>query len=656
MGYRLFLSFSCLVLLSLFSLWTGAETTSAPLPSKVLPADIRMIIDVSGSMKKTDPHNLRRPAVDLMVRLLPDGSKAGIWTFGQSVNLLVPYRLVDESWRQQAAKSASAINSVALHTHIGAALEKAAQDAVAGDDGFRRNLVLLTDGVVDIDPEAVVNIQERKRILTELLPQLKAAGYVIHTIALSQDADQELMKKLALTTDGVFAVAQSADELMQAFLTIFDQAVPAERVPLDDKGFLVDASIQEFTALIFRKAEVPATIIIAPDGKEFTETDPAHNVNWYKTGKYDLITVQQPQAGQWRIKTEMAPNSRVTVVSNLQLQVAPLKTQVQLGQPVELQYSFAENQQTITTPEFLQLLAARIIVARADDPLARTQDLVMEPAPANGIFQAGIANLNQAGDYQIRLSIDGKTFKREFVHQLQVNESAFHISKEVRQENGTAVFQYWITANPELVDKHNTRALALISIAGQDQPPQNIRVNEDGVWRFSLVAEQAAEYHVYVDMKGIGLDGAPLEERLLADEFYYPDEASVLNPIASSSSTGSSSLAIPAEELPPSNNLLLYIGVGIANLLVLIIGFFVYRMIAGNKNQAELQDMENTLNTPVATRDQLPPVAIDLTEPGREMDIPIDEAHTTIAPDDQLMADNLFPLDNLDDDSSKDKP
>ena len=49
------------------------------------------MIDISGSMKQTDPQNLRKPAMDLIVRLLPDKSRAGVWTFGNTVNMLMPF-------------------------------------------------------------------------------------------------------------------------------------------------------------------------------------------------------------------------------------------------------------------------------------------------------------------------------------------------------------------------------------------------------------------------------------------------------------------------------------------------------------------------------------------------------------------------------------
>jgi hypothetical protein len=44
----------------LLSAVCGANDISVP-----KPADVRVIIDISGSMKKTDPTNLRKPAVDL---------------------------------------------------------------------------------------------------------------------------------------------------------------------------------------------------------------------------------------------------------------------------------------------------------------------------------------------------------------------------------------------------------------------------------------------------------------------------------------------------------------------------------------------------------------------------------------------------------------
>ena len=59
---------------------TAQEADDVQLPGQ---SDVRIVVDISGSMKDTDPTNLRQPAVRLLARLLPEGATAGVWTFGQ---------------------------------------------------------------------------------------------------------------------------------------------------------------------------------------------------------------------------------------------------------------------------------------------------------------------------------------------------------------------------------------------------------------------------------------------------------------------------------------------------------------------------------------------------------------------------------------------
>ena len=655
-----------------------AGATFAEEPAKPLPADVRVIIDISGSMKKTDPQNLRKPAVDLIVRLLPDNSKAGLWTFGQSVNMLMPHRVVSPQWRTEGAQKAATINSVALFTNIGAALEKATDDYATPAQDYRRNIILLTDGVVDISKEAVVNLNERKRVLTELLPRLKASDYRIHTIALSGDADQELMKKLSIATDGIFEVADTADELMATFLRIFDQAVPAERVPLDENGFLVDASIQEFTALIFRRAEVPATIIVAPDGKEYSDTDPQHNVNWYRTSKYDLITVQNPVAGQWKVKTDMAPNSRVTVVSNLQLVVAPMKSNIKSSQALDLTYSFQENNKTITNKEFLGLLTGKVLVS-TQGAQELTEIEVNNEVPADGVFRQQLKSFGEKGEYDLTLVIDGKTFKREFVHHVNITDSAFKLEKRLDETGGKKTYGYTLTADLETVDVDNTKVTAVIKNSKDKSLEQQLNTIGKDHWEFSFAPVQPARYEIALRVEGKQIDGSPLTETIKADQFSFPDEASVAaaeHPVESET-TASSSVATESAEHEDteadkhaedehaeagaeeeSDNLLLYISIGVGNLLVLVLGYVAYRLIGGKGSKDELAEIEKTLSANPASlqKEADKKTTIDVSDDHQTADIPMGEmpAPELTAADD-LMAENLFPLDNMDE-SDNNKP
>lgn len=659
-----------------FALVSAALLLSSPLwaeeIAKPLPADVRVVIDISGSMKKTDPQNLRKPAVDLIVRLLPDNSKAGIWTFGQSVNMLVPHRVVDQAWRTDGSQKASTINSIAMFTNIGRALDKAAEDYASPAKDYRRNIILLTDGVVDISKEAVVNLNERKRVLTEILPRLKASDYRIHTIALSGDSDQELMKKLSMATDGISEVADTADELMSTFLRIFDQAVPAERVPLDENGFLVDSSIQEFTALIFRRAEVPATIIVAPDGKEFSGTDPKHNVNWYRTDKYDLITVQSPLAGQWKVKTEMAPGSRVTVVSNLQLTVQPMKSNIKSGQSLDLAYSFQENGNTIINKDFLGVLTGEVLTSGGDSPEVKSTALTMG-TPDDGVFHQKLEGFAGLGEFDVKILIDGKTFKREFIHHLNISDSAFKLEKTIDESSGKKVYGYKLIADVETVDVGATKVKAIIKNSKANNLERDLNTIGNERWEFSFTPVQTAHYDISLSVAGKQIDGSPLSETIKADSFYFPDEASVLaaeqpaSSVAASSSASSDAVVEKADSAPEpeateeDSNLWLYVGIGVGNILVIILGYFVYRLIAGGKDKDDSDEIEKTLKTDINSLKK-PAAApaektvIDVSDESDMGTIPMnDSAEGEMKMADDLMADNLFPLDSMEEPGDKDK-
>ena len=111
--------------------------------------DVRLVIDISGSMKRTDPNNLRIPATNLLIDLLPADSKAGIWTFGAYVNMLVAHGEANEAWRNNARAQAKKINSVALFTDIENAIERAGWDVDRPDETTDKHIILLSDGLVD---------------------------------------------------------------------------------------------------------------------------------------------------------------------------------------------------------------------------------------------------------------------------------------------------------------------------------------------------------------------------------------------------------------------------------------------------------------------------------------------------------------------------
>ncbi len=394
----------------------------APAGSATAAQDVRVVVDISGSMKLNDPDNLRRPAVRLLARLLPNGTAVGLWTFGREVNMLVPHGALGDDQRQALIAGSSGINSVAQRTNIGGAIETASDPWFSPQQSLTNtHLILLSDGKVDIDTSPATNNAERERILSELVPRLAAQGLTIHTIALSAEADLDLLGAIADLTGGVAHVAGTADELSRIFADTLGQAVPANELPLANNRFMVDSEVEEFTALIFSDTppESRQLALVDPNGKRSSAGNTGVDFRWAREPGYDLITVTWPKAGEWQLVGTLGEGSRVTVVSDLQLEVRPIPPRFEAGEAPELEAFFSEAGEPITDEDFLSVITVRLTLT-AEDGRQGARVLNEGQPPADGIYRDSFGGLTGPGQYQLELTADGGTFSRKFRQTLAV--------------------------------------------------------------------------------------------------------------------------------------------------------------------------------------------------------------------------------------------
>ena len=317
--------------------------------------DIRIVIDVSGSMKKTDPANLRVSAMKLLNGLIPQGSKAGVWTFGRYVDMTVKWGKVDAKWRKLADLGAEEIHSNALFTNIESALDRAAKGWDKPDPSIRRSLILLTDGHVDISKNADKNAKSRRAILDKSISRLKKAGVRIQAIALSGDADEVLLRRLALETQGSFEIAGNASDLQKIFFKMFERATSPDTVSINDNQFKVDTSIKEMTLLVFRKPGSKTTKLFSPDGRRYSARKKGKTI-WRSDEGYDLITIKKPAKGLWSIDADIDPDNRLMVVTDLGLNLADLPVNVLPGQEINIDAALYNRNKQISKNSFLRFV------------------------------------------------------------------------------------------------------------------------------------------------------------------------------------------------------------------------------------------------------------------------------------------------------------
>lgn len=470
------------------------------------PASVHVIIDISGSMKANDPNNLRIPAVDMLVEMLPDGSEAGIWTFGQWVNMLVPPATVTDAWRTASKQKTKTINSHGLRTNIGGVLEDALYKFSAGSSAAQ-SVIFLTDGMVDIagdkDPQRdVKNEKERQRILGDILKQYQGMDIKIHTIALSENADKALLDQLSSLTGGMAAIANNSEDLMKIFLKVFDRAVPTEQVPIAGNKFNIDASIQEFSVLIFRKPGSPSAQLTAPDGQIISQIKKPDNVRWHSAEQLDLVTVQKPAAGEWQISGDLDPDNRVTVVSDVKLMLDNLPESIYPEQRIDFQIYLQEKNGVVSQPDFLRLMKVDMTMRSANGRSGTKT--ISDPAkiPADGYYRETIQRLKDEGEYELTVAVEGKTFERMRKQIINVRQPiGFEIRKT--EQAGKPAYAVRVIPQSSAVDLKNTNVIGKIKSPDDHSIIQAIPLLEEGVWETQITATDGdGEYELALNIKG----------------------------------------------------------------------------------------------------------------------------------------------------------
>ncbi len=467
-------------------------------------SDVRVVIDVSGSMKQNDPNNLRAPAMRMLVGLMPgEDARAGVWTFASMVNMLVPWREVNDDWRQNAIEKSSQIHSHGLFTNIEQALQKATANQKQADPGFQRSMILLSDGFVDLKPGEAATKASRQRILDKLVPRLKALQMTVHTIALSDNADHELLKALSMATDGWYRQADTAEDLQRIFLHLFEQSTNRDTVPLADNQFSIDQSVEEMTVLAFRQPGSAATKLQLPDGSTIDQSQASERIRWQHENSFDLITIDKPTPGQWQINAELDPDNRVMVVTDMQLRTSDLPNNVLVGEQFEFEARLTEKGEVITRPAFLHLVEGQLVRQKASGQA----ELPLDRRPDEAVYRATLGTGFEAGRNDVIVTMKSETFERQ--RRQSINVIAAPISVDTTQlEQPTRSHRIEVEADAALINPDSLSITALLREQDGDEWPYEMLKTDDNRWRLTLTdLDPGLDYHLSLQLRGTTPEG-----------------------------------------------------------------------------------------------------------------------------------------------------
>lgn len=429
---------SCLLFVSFTTFHASAEDGKG--------VEAVLIMDSSGSMKKTDPANLRKAAARLFISLLRDNDRAGLVSFsdeGQKLSDLT--EVADKQNRMQLIKSLEKITSSGKYTNIYDGLQKG-YEILKASANKERLLILMSDGQMDLGDKARED-SLTKEMQAVLLPELKKAGVRIYTIAFTEFSDRALLEDLALKTGGSFKVAQTDKDLHLVFTSMFERIKSPEALPIKDNAFQVDKDIHEFTLLITKKTPKIRIAIKDPAGKEHKAGRKAASMEWFESGAFDMVTVKDPAPGLWNIKFSAEEGNKVFIITDMKLLSSFSKTTVEQGKPIKFEAWLTKDNEPLKTKEILERvkISVNIKTPEGTDVAAPLHDdgTNNDSTAGDGVYTLGLP-VEQPGEYNLTLTAEGETFRREKVFVFKATAPVAVVVKTIVDEK-TEIKKEWIS-------------------------------------------------------------------------------------------------------------------------------------------------------------------------------------------------------------------
>ncbi len=374
-----------------------------------LPLDTVVIMDSSGSMKQTDPKQLRKPAAKLFISLLDSDDRLSVVSFSsQAWPITYLTQLEGEKQLQQALRATDKISHKGMYTNIHSAIKKGIEFLKESDQINREPIIILmSDGQMDVG-NAEKSAQLREQIFDDLLPQLIEHNIKIYSIAFTEASDQELLQEIAEATDGRYALAASDDVLHKVFSKIFEQTKQPDMLPLNENKFIVDASINEITIIANKENENSKIYLQPPIGEKINSSFKSENIKWFVSTSFDMITIKKPDEGEWKILFSDDDN-RAYIVTDIKL-----RTQFEFNadsyQPELIIKSwFLQDEETEENQELLKNMDVMLEIEHPDDTI---ETFPVEAANEQGEFIIHFKP-EMDGIYGAAIIAKSRTFQRQ---------------------------------------------------------------------------------------------------------------------------------------------------------------------------------------------------------------------------------------------------
>ncbi|HEX8949472.1 MAG TPA: VWA domain-containing protein, partial [Dissulfurispiraceae bacterium] len=414
--------FFVLALLSLLSFPRLAPAAQPKAPAAADNGyDIMMLIDSSGSMRKTDPHDNRKAAAKLFITLMGESDRAGIVSFGDTAKVLSPLLYTSKANQGALFSAIDRISSKEFSTHIQDGVQKG-YEAINPSQRSHRALILMSDGKLTLGSKEKEDAARAE--LSRLLPGLAQERIKLYSIAFTEMSDVNLLESMAKATGGFFKYAMTDKDIHVIFTSIFEKIKSPDSIPLEGNAFNVDKNIQE-VILVISKQPGTSTAIVDPAGRKYTPARYHKSMKWYEAKFFSMITIQSPAVGRWQVNLSTQEGNKVFVITNLSLKSSFDRNFVNRGDGVKIDAWLEKDGGMVNEKDVLDQISFSAVVTGPDGKSVKNALLddgkSGDGAAGDGKYAYELA-ADRLGEFSVKIAAEGKTFKREKTLQFKVVE------------------------------------------------------------------------------------------------------------------------------------------------------------------------------------------------------------------------------------------
>lgn len=400
--------------------------------------DVALVMDSSGSMKKTDPKRLRVPAAKLLMTLLGDDDRIGVVSFSDDGYPIMRLTEATDANRELMFAAAEKVSDRGQYTNIYAGIKKGAE-MLNSDPGEERRkiVVLMSDGKMDTGSKE--KDAELVRLTSSELPvELKNQSIELYAIAFTEASDLRMMSDAAELNGGYFSLASNDKLLHEAFSRIFEAAKSPDMLPIEGGEFKVDSSVKEITIVASKSGLANEDITLElPTGHRVTEATAGESVRWFKSDMFDMITLLSPPVGVWKLLST-GGEDKAYIVTDLGIETSYNGEDIPLSARYNIDGWLTDSGQKVSQEDMLSSTDFYVTVGTQDGKEMKF-GLDRKHGSDDASTFSGDILATDHGDSEIKITAKGKTFERAKSYRVNIKNPA--LATPVIEQQQTTVFQ-----------------------------------------------------------------------------------------------------------------------------------------------------------------------------------------------------------------------